>query len=111
MQEELPQYSAGIDIAPLSGSLSGGTVLTLNGSILANQSEVTVNIGGIPCEVHFRYMIAPAAVHVRLFICSPIFYNIITILFPAHLCAAGQVQLPTAPSHVLPRSTPMLRKE
>ena len=65
MQKELPQYNARIDITPTSGSLSGGTVLTLNGSVLTNQSEVTVDIGGIPCEVHFRYMIAPAAVHLQ----------------------------------------------
>ena len=65
MQKELPQYNASIDITPTSGSLSGGTVLTLNGSVLTNQSEVIVDIGGISCEVHFRYMIAPAAVHLQ----------------------------------------------
>ena len=74
--------NTGIDIVPTSGSLSGGTVLTLSGSVLyenglMNQSEVTVNIGGIPCEVYFRYGTAPcsSSAFVRNnIICGPIFY-------------------------------------
>ena len=48
--------TTGVDFSPAFGSLSGGTVLTLNGSAvdgvdLSDRSSVAVDIGGIPCDI------------------------------------------------------------
>ena len=48
--------TTGFDFSPAFGSLSGGTVLTLNGSAvdgvdLSDRSSVAVDIGGIPCDI------------------------------------------------------------
>lgn len=53
-------YYAGMDVSPNSGSLSGGTVLSLYHSDVyemnsVDPSSVAVDIGGIPCDVLSGY--------------------------------------------------------
>ena len=53
-------YYTGMDVSPNSGSLSGGTILSLHPTNVSKMnsveySSVAVNIGGIPCDVISGY--------------------------------------------------------
>ena len=107
--------TTGVDISPAFGSLSGGTVLTLNGSAVdgvdfSDQSSVAVDIGGIPCDIdtYVRTWLGWSSNYLLPFPSPTGPLHLVSTFLPPH--AAGRVLIATTHSHALPERTPVLRR-